>query len=519
MRVAAWRITSIRARLTLWNVAALALILLGLGAALRWSVERNLIASVDSDLRLRIARHQEFWQNPPPEFRVYGPVNTKAMGGASWLPDRGGPPGPPPQGAQPDGQDKGKQGVQSGRAPGPPRQGGAFAGPGPWRRGGRRPQWTERASEAGYDLAGRAMFPMGAGKAWLRSGFDRAAKGKQTIATIRRQGTEVRVAYAPLKRDGIVLAVVQVAYSLGDVGLAVANLSRTLLMLAPVGLLIAALGGLLLTGRMLRPLRRLTAEAASMGADDLSRRLPVAGRDEFATLAETVNDMLGRIEHAFEQQRRFTADASHELRTPLTVIKANAGLALADETLPAEHRRSVASIDRAAGRMHQTIQDLLLLARSDAGELTPSLRPTRLAGTLEDAAECAFPHGDARLRLECGDLMVMGDAGHLTRLFTNLLDNAGRHTPPGGRITADARREGGKVVVTLRDTGAGIDAEHLPHVCERFYRVDKARARQHGGTGLGLAICRSIVQAHGGSMRLESRPGEGVTVTVELQAA
>ncbi len=500
MRPAALRITSVRARLTLWNVAALALILLGLGAALRWSVQRNLIASVDGDLRLRIARHQEFWQSPPPEFRVYGPMNTKPPAGGSWQPSQMRPPGP-------------------GRGPGPGKGGGPFAGPGPWRPGSRRPQWTERASEAVYDLAGRAMLPMGGERAWLQSGFSRAANGSQTFATIRRNGTDVRVAYAPLKRDGAVLAVVQVAYSLGDVGLAVANFNRTLLMLAPLALLIAALGGLALTGRMLSPLRRLTAEAASMGAEDLSRRLPVAGRDEFATLAETVNGMLGRIEHAFEQQRRFTADASHELRTPLTVIKANAGLALADETLPAEHRRSVASIDRAAGRMHQTIQDLLLLARSDAGEAAPNLRPAPLSRIVEDAAECAFPHGDARLSLECGDQKVMGDAGHLTRLFTNLLDNAGRHTPPDGRITVEARRDGGKVVVTLRDTGAGIDPEHLPHVCERFYRVDKARARQHGGTGLGLAICRSIVQAHGGSMRLESRPGEGVTVTVELPAA
>jgi len=338
----------------------------------------------------------------------------------------------------------------------------------------------------------------------------------------------VRIFSVPLRKDGVVQGVVQVAYPLAEQDRLNAGMLRTVATLIPLGLLVAALGGLFLTNRMLRPVREVTHAAAQIGAEDLSRRLEVTGEDEFSELAGTFNGMIGRLETAFgrlreayEQQRRFTSDASHELRTPLTAIKANTSLALCGERTPAEYREALQAADQAADLMSRIVQDLLLLARSDAGQLVMQREPTDLETVLRRALAVAAEAGPAPVRLALPDepLLVAGDAHHLTRLFVNLLENAERHTPGEGEITVAARPEGNAVVVTVRDTGEGIAAEHLPHVCERFYRVDAARARAHGGTGLGLAICQSIVQAHGGRLDLESQVGRGTTVHVTLPAA
>jgi two-component system OmpR family sensor kinase len=294
---------------------------------------------------------------------------------------------------------------------------------------------------------------------------------------------------------------------------------------SPLALLAAALGGALLTDRALRPVRQITQAAAQIGASDLSDRLPVKGQDEFSELAATFNGMLSRLEQAFtqlaqalEQQQRFTADASHELRTPLTIIKANTSLALEEERSNVEYRRALEAADRAADTTNRIVQDLLLLARGDVGQLGVDRRPTRIGELLQRAAEPFRGSHIPPISVELSDpsLAVAADPHHLVRLFGNLLENAVRHTPPTGRITVSAHDEEDSVVVRVEDTGEGIAPEHLPHVCERFYRVDAARTRRHGGTGLGLAICQSIVEAHHGSLTLESVVGEGTTVTVRL---
>jgi signal transduction histidine kinase len=251
----------------------------------------------------------------------------------------------------------------------------------------------------------------------------------------------------------------------------------------------------------------------------------VKGRDEFSELAATFNEMLGRLEQAFthqartlEQQRRFTADASHELRTPLTIIKANTSLALEEERSNAEYRRALAAADRAADTTTRIVQDLLLLARGDAGQLRLDRHPTRFGEVLERAAESFRVPASPPISVQLSDpsLMAPADPHHLLRLFNNLLENAVRHTPRTGRITISAFAEKDSVIVRVRDTGEGILPEHLPHVCERFYRVDTARTRRQGGTGLGLSICQSIVAAHGGSLTIDSKVGQGTTVTIRL---
>jgi signal transduction histidine kinase len=294
-------------------------------------------------------------------------------------------------------------------------------------------------------------------------------------------------------------------------------------------------GGLFLTNNALRPVDQMTQAAAAIGAGDLSRRLEVRGRDELARLAETFNRMIARLEGtfrglesayyrlegAYEEQQRFTGDASHELRTPLTRIKGMTTLALSGPGCFEEYRDAVIVADQAADVMTRIVQDLLLLARSDAGQLRPHLARISTSDLLRRAVQAPRPAGAPALRLQLPepDPFVTGDADHLSRLLANLLENALRHTPAGGEITLAATREQDWVVLTVADTGEGIPVEHLPHVCERFYRVDSARSRHDGGTGLGLAICRSIVEAHGGSLLLDSVVGQGTTVRVMLPAA
>jgi signal transduction histidine kinase len=257
----------------------------------------------------------------------------------------------------------------------------------------------------------------------------------------------------------------------------------------------------------------------------------VEGHDELSELAATFNGMLGRLEQAFlrlalalEQQRRFTADASHELRTPLTIIKAHTSLALEEERTNQEYRQALVAADRAADATTRIVQDLLLLARADAGQLRPEAppagmrRPTPIREVLDSAAEAFRGPAIAPIRIELPDPSpaVPGDRSQLVRLFSNLLENAVRHTPPDGRIVVSVAEQPPGLVVRVADTGEGISPEHLPHVCERFYRVDAARTRRQGGTGLGLAICASMVEAHGGSLAIDSVVGRGTTVTVRL---
>jgi signal transduction histidine kinase len=359
-----------------------------------------------------------------------------------------------------------------------------------------------------------------------RRSLARSFAGQEVYSTVRAGtpwvGAPVRVLSVPVERRGRVERVLQLAYPLAGVFQELDGLTRTLLALVPLGLLAAGLGAAFLTGRALRPVGEIAAAAERLGGHNLSGRLPVSGHDEFTALADSFNALLARLEEAFDRQRRFTADASHELRTPLSIIKANTNLAL--EHPPASlmpidrYHEIITAIDAAANRQHRLVEELLFLARADAGGLARDVGPVCLLEVLEEAAEAVEGPRPACVRIEVADpgLMVPGSGSELTRLFTNLLQNAVRHTPPPGTVTVTGAADGESVVVTVMDTGEGIPSEHLPHLGERFYRVDAARASEGGRTGLGLAICRSIVQAHGGRMTIESTVGQGTTVRVAL---
>jgi heavy metal sensor kinase len=404
-----------------------------------------------------------------------------------------------------------------------PRPPDAFRGGMRWRHMPRRP--NDEFPPAVLDVQGYLLNGDGSKGIVDRRGFVLALIGQYDIRSATVKGVPARVCSFPMVRNGHIVGVVQVARSLENIYGEMRLLRRTVLIISPFALLLAGLFGAFLTGRALRPVRDFSLAATRISADDFDRRLPVVGRDEFAQLASTFNgtldrlqDAFGRLEDSLEQQRRLTADASHELRTPLTVIKAHTSLSLSSKRTAAQYINTLTAVDQAADIMSRIVQDLLLLARADAGQLTVQNDQVLLSEAIGMALDAASSLEGPEITTvsQCDSLRVPGDVHLLARVFTNILSNAKRHTPPSGQVTMSIRREGGNVVVSVTDTGEGIPADALPHIGERFYRVDTARARSKGGTGLGLAICRSIIAAHGGQIAITSSPGEGAQVTVRL---
>ncbi len=280
------------------------------------------------------------------------------------------------------------------------------------------------------------------------------------------------------------------------------------------------IGGYWFSGRVIKPIATISAAAAEISLSNLSRRIDVSGTEtELTGLARTLNQMIDRLESAFSQQVRFTADASHELRTPLAVILSHAELAL-DKNRPAtELRETIETCRRSALRMKSVVESLLTLARFDSGELQMESRPIDLAKIAGDCAGLIRPLAEKRqitLELDLDSAGLIADPDRLSQVVTNLLTNAIRYNHDGGRVIVSTRSTKSDAVLCIADTGIGIDAEHLPHIFERFYRVDKARSRKDGGIGLGLAICKSIVEAHGGQISVTSSVEGGTQFEVRL---
>jgi heavy metal sensor kinase len=289
----------------------------------------------------------------------------------------------------------------------------------------------------------------------------------------------------------------------------------------PLALLASAGVAYLLARKALAPVDAIRRAAEAITPDRLHDRLPVPNPgDELGRLAATVNAMLGRLERSFAEMRRFTADASHELRTPLTAIRVEAEATLDRAATPDEYRALVGSVLEECGRMARLTDQLLALAREDAGVARHDPAPVDLGELVGGVAEALRPLAEAKRLALTTDLatgvVVAGDPIRLRQVAMNLIDNAVKYTPEGGSIRVSVGRADGRAVFAVADTGEGIAAEHLPRVFDRFYRVDKARSREMGGTGLGLSIVRSIVAAHGGAVELATTPGAGTTATVTL---
>lgn len=315
---------------------------------------------------------------------------------------------------------------------------------------------------------------------------------------------------------------VQVGMSLSRVESSLGLLRLGLMLITPILLALSSLGGFFLADRLLRPIRAMAQAAENIGERSLDQRLPVKElHDELGQLAVTFNRAFERLQHAFENQRRFVSDASHELRTPLTVLRGKLEVTLRRARSREEYHQVVESALAQSERLSNLVENLLWLARTDAGEGSPDLRSVRLDKLCVDLCRELHPVAQRkRISLEavCTDRIgMLGNPELLHHLVLNLLDNAIKYTPEGGKVQLALCREGQQAKLTVSDTGVGIPEENLPHIFERFYRVDKARSQSVPGTGLGLSIVREIVDnACKGAIEVRSTPGQGTTFTVYL---
>ncbi len=289
-----------------------------------------------------------------------------------------------------------------------------------------------------------------------------------------------------------------------------------------VALALSMLLALYLSSAISRPVREVTEAARRMAAGDYGQSVAVRGHDETAELAADFNLMSERVRAAYELQRDFVGNVSHELRTPLTSIE-GFSQALLEGMIdtPEGERRSLAIINQESKRMERLLNDLMLLSRIDSGAETPTRQAVDVTGIVNGLAETYSERArDAGISLECrapgAPVFVNTDPDRLTRVLTNLLDNALKYTGAGGTVSLSAAAGDGRVSFSVSDTGPGIPPEHLPHIFERFHRVEPSRAQKHGGSGLGLSICRELVGTLGGTIDVQSSVGRGTSFTVTL---
>jgi heavy metal sensor kinase len=336
-----------------------------------------------------------------------------------------------------------------------------------------------------------------------------------TAQTASGQG--IRLYVAPFSDQPGISAIV-VGRSTEGVTDVLGNFETILIIAGLATLALAGGGGFFMARRVLKPVERIRQTAEEIGERDLSRRIEVAGKDELGRLASTLNQMIGRLEAAFSRQRQFTADASHELRTPLAIVQAESTLSLRKKRTLDDYRKSLELISQEAGHMSAIVGKLLYLARIDAGKDQVKFERINLKELLTDLSSdvevLAREKGVEFKLAPLEDLTVEGDKLKLEQLFMNLLENAIKYTPSGGSISASIVRGDKTAVIAIKDTGIGISKEHIPHLFERFYRVDKARSRAEGGAGLGLAICKHIAEVHHGKIEVESQVDKGSTFSV-----
>jgi len=337
-------------------------------------------------------------------------------------------------------------------------------------------------------------------------------------------GQAVRVYSIALTDNGSIFGVLQVGESLAQLNATLQSITIALLIITPFVLLTGAFGSYWLAKRAFRPILHLTRTAREIKAGDLHRRVPVPrSRDEVHQLALTLNEMIGRLEQAFTQQRRFVADASHELRTPVTVIRSITDIALEEPLNLDEYDEILREINAESERLGLLINDLLVLARADEEQMPLDREPVRLDLLAYDVAATMEPLAKERgIELQLQKLepaTVSGDTARLIQVLMGLVDNALTYTNSGGTVTLGVELHGAVACLTVRDTGIGIAEGDIPYIFERFYRADPARSRAAGGSGLGLSIAHWVVEAHGGSIEVQSRVGQGSTFTVTLPLA
>jgi two-component system OmpR family sensor kinase len=342
---------------------------------------------------------------------------------------------------------------------------------------------------------------------------------------------DVQTDYGRIRLSNSVLTPSPSQVYLLQVGVSLEAMDRTLrrflvllLVSVPTGLLAAFVVGRWMARVALRPLTQLAGASRAIGIENLPQRLPVRGAgDELDAVAMAFNDTLARLEASIGEMRQFSAALAHELRTPLAALRGDIELGMMDPGTGEEAGRRLASQLEEIDKLKHLIDQVLVLARAEAGEIPLKAEPLDLCTLTAALVDLLEPIGDAKgIAVECGRMdtaVVSGDSEWLKRLVLNLLDNAIKFTPAGGRVFVDVAREASSACLSVRDTGIGISAAAQPHVFERFFRADPARSPDIEGVGLGLSLARWIVERHHGLIEVESRPGHGSTFTVHLPLA
>jgi signal transduction histidine kinase len=370
----------------------------------------------------------------------------------------------------------------------------------------------------------------GLGFAALSPLLERVASTTETqlrTGTVQLEGVvpPVRFALVPLVKVWSQPGALIVAAPVGSVPFGPGQLLSAMLVIAPVILLVSIGLGYVLADRTVRPLAGMIdqVEAITDGRS-LDRRLAVPQlSDELARLAVTMNRMLARLEESFTSLRRFTADASHELKTPLMVLRAGVERALTHPGTPPEAMGALDEVLEEINRTTELVDNLLTLARADEGRAVLAVQPIDLRELVSEAAETAGILGEekglaVRSELPAEPVVAAVDPSRIRQLLLNLVTNAINYTPPEGKVSLGLVDRGATVALIVGDNGVGIPAADLPHIFDRFYRVDSARSRTGAspGAGLGLAITKWIAEAHGGTITVQSRLGRGTVFTVTL---
>jgi len=366
---------------------------------------------------------------------------------------------------------------------------------------------------------------IGKGGNEVSKALGKALKGESTVfistgSLLRKDN--IRVIAMPVHRAGNVIAVLLLGRNTNEIQGFFKWLYLVGGILGLASMLISGVVGYSMAGRALRPINEITTTARSVAAGDLTRRLQSEVQDkEIRVLVKSLNKMFEDLESSFMAQKRFTADASHELRIPLTILKGEVEVALRHPRSEEEYKHLLKQHLDIIERMQRIVNDLLTLARADAGLLELAQEPVDLSLLLQEVAQhhlILFADNHINLTMDIQDnLEVMGDQNHIERVVFNLLNNAFKYAPELSTVTLSAHAEDDMAIISIADEGPGISEEHQKRLFDRFYRADDARARNEGGgAGLGLAICKRIVDAHHGHLIVDSRSGEGARFIVKL---
>jgi heavy metal sensor kinase len=377
-------------------------------------------------------------------------------------------------------------------------------------------EWLDPHGKLEGDHAGLQKFPLSP------TAKENIIKGMATLETIA--GTEpfpVRVLTWPVLEAGRVTNVIRIGMSRKNFYMTMRRFLLIMLSLLPIALALAGGGGWIFARRALKPVDTMTDVARRIGAQHLRDRLDLTGAgDELDRLAATLNEMLSRLDSAFSEMRQFTADASHELQTPLTILRGEVEVALRTPRSIDEYTTVLKSALEEIERISSLVEGLLLLARADAGVLKMDQQTVDLADVVDEVMDRAFHLSRIKsINLLMGHiepLETTGDFVQLRRLLLNLMDNGIKYTPSAGTVKVSLKRKEESAIISVEDTGPGISPEEQSQIFHRFYRSPEARSKGKGGSGLGLSIARSIAEAHGGRIELESTPGKGSIFRVYL---